>query len=70
MIKIKTLFLEEISNENFRATRKKMNLINNLDSTIFFKLFGVDSSKIFDQGWINALPDIKILKGLYHISSA
>ena len=36
MIKIKTLFLEEISNENFRATRKKMNLINNLDYTIFF----------------------------------
>ena len=69
MIKIKTLFLEEILNENFRV-RKKINLINNLDSTIFFKLFGVDSSKIFDQGWKNPLPDIKILKGLYHTSSA
>ena len=32
MIKIKTLFLEEILDENFRV-RKKMNLINNLDST-------------------------------------
>ena len=43
-----------------------MNLINDLDSANFFWLFGDDSSKIFDKGWTNVLPDI--LKGLYHIS--
>ena len=35
MIKIKTLFLDEILNENFRV-REKMNLTNNLDSTNLF----------------------------------